>query len=112
METILENEKKLYPDAEFASGKWNQEINVRDFIQRNYTPYEGDAKFLAGPTESTQKLWNECLDLFKKERENMGVLDMDTKIVSTVTSHGAGYIDKDLDLLGYLYIDMAVAVAA
>lgn len=105
METILENEKKLYPEAEFISGKWTQEINVRDFIQRNYTPYEGDSKFLAGPTEATKTLWNECLELFKQERENMGVLDMDTKIVSTVTSHGAGYIDKNLEKIVGLQTD-------
>ena len=105
METILDNEKKLYPEAEFASGKWNQEINVRDFIQRNYTPYEGDAKFLEGPTDATKTLWNECLDLFRQERENLGVLDMDTKVVSTVTSHGAGYIDKDLEQIVGLQTD-------
>ena len=105
METIVDNQRKLYPQTEFVSGKWNQEINVRDFIQRNYTPYEGDAKFLAGPTEATKKLWNDCLELFKKERENMGVLDMDTKIVSTVTSHGAGYIDKDLEKIVGLQTD-------
>ena len=66
METVVEDGRKLYPEAEFVSGKWNQEINVRDFIQRNYTPYEGDSSFLAGPTDATKKLWNECLDLFEK----------------------------------------------
>lgn len=81
----------------FISGKWEQEINVRDFIQKNYTPYEGDASFLAGPTEATKKLWDICCDLTKKEREKGGVLDMDTKIVSTITSHGAGYLDKNLE---------------
>ena len=74
-------------------------INVRDFIQKNYTPYDGDSSFLAGPTAATTKLWEECCELFKKERENGGVLDMDTKIVSTITSHGAGYIDKDLETI-------------
>ena len=74
-----------------------EEINTRDFIQENYTPYDGDSSFLAGPTEATTKLWQECCELFKKERENGGVLDMDTKIVSTITSHGAGYIDKSLE---------------
>ena len=105
METVVEDGRKLYPEAEFVSGKWNQEINVRDFIQRNYTPYEGDSSFLAGPTDATKKLWNECLDLFEKERQNGGVLDMDTKIVSTITSHGAGYIDKDLEKIVGLQTD-------
>ena len=103
METV-EN-RKLYPETEFVPGKWSKEINVRDFIQRNYTPYEGDSSFLAGPTEATKKLWNECLDLFKQERENGGVLDMDTKIVSTITSHKAGYIDKDLEQIVGLQTD-------
>ena len=83
--------------TDFVGGKWQSEINVRDFIQKNYTPYDGDSSFLAGPTEATTKLWQECCELFKKERENGGVLDMDTKIVSTITSHGAGYIDKSLE---------------
>ena len=65
--------------TEFKPGKWQQEINVRDFIQTNYTLYEGDASFLANPTEATVKLWEECCELFKKERENGGVIDMDTK---------------------------------
>ncbi len=89
----------------FKPGKWQTEINVRDFIQRNYTPYDGDSSFLAGPTEATKKLWEECCELFKKERENGGVLDMDTKIVSTITSHGAGYIDKDLEKIVGLQTD-------
>ena len=101
---VLEQEK-VYPKTEFVQGLWSKEINVRDFIQKNYTPYEGDSSFLAGPTESTQKLWNECLNLFEQERENLGVLDMDTKIVSTVTSHGAGYIDKDLEKIVGLQTD-------
>ncbi len=91
--------------VDFVGGKWQSEINVRDFIQKNYTPYEGDSSFLAGPTEATTKLWQECCDLFKKERENGGVLDMDTKIVSTITSHGAGYIDKDLETIVGLQTD-------
>ena len=103
-EALLE-EKKIYPTSEFISGKWNQEINVRDFIQRNYTLYEGDSSFLAGPTEATTKLWQECCDLFKKERENGGVVDMDTKIVSSITSHGAGYIDKELETIVGLQTD-------
>ena len=85
--------------TDFVGGKWQSEINVRDFIQKNYTPYDGDSSFLAGPTAATTKLWEECCELFKKERENGGVLDMDTKIVSTITSHGAGYIDKELETI-------------
>ena len=86
----------------FTSGDWQSEINVRDFIQRNYTPYEGDSSFLAGPTEKTKKLWDEVLELYKKEHDSEGgVLDIDTKTVSTVASHEAGYIDKDLeDIVG------------
>ena len=82
----------------FIPGKWcDDEVDVRDFIQRNYTPYEGDASFLAPATEATKKLWQIVCDLTKKEREAGGVLDADTKIVSTLTSHGAGYLDKDLE---------------
>lgn len=80
---------------QFIGGIWQEEINVRDFIQRNYTPYEGDESFLAGPTKATKELWEQVLELSKKEREAGGVLDMDTKVVSTITSHGAGYLDKD-----------------
>jgi len=89
----------------FVGGKWQTEINVRDFIQRNYTPYYGDASFLAEPTEGTKKLWQKCCDLFQKERENGGVLDMDTEIVSTITSHSAGYIDKSLEKIVGLQTD-------
>ncbi len=82
----------------FVPGKWsNDEVDVRDFIQRNYTPYEGDAKFLAPATEATKKLWEIVCDLTKKELANGGVLNADTSIVSTLTSHGAGYLDKDLE---------------
>ena len=91
--------------TDFVGGKWQSEINVRDFIQKNYTPYDGDSSFLVGPTEATTKLWQECCDLFKKERENGGVLDMDTKIVSTITSHAAGYIDKSLEKIVGLQTD-------
>ncbi|MBE5895410.1 MAG: formate C-acetyltransferase [Lachnospiraceae bacterium] len=80
--------------AGFVSGKWENEINVRDFIQKNYTPYDGDDAFLCGPTQATKDLWNQVLDLSRQEREAGGVLDMDTKVVSTITSHGPGYLDK------------------
>ena len=78
----------------FEAGQWMRDINTRDFIQHNYTPYEGDESFLAGPTQATKDLWQMVLDLSKKEREAGGVLDMDTKVVSTLTSHGPGYLDK------------------
>ena len=81
----------------FEPGIWNKEINVRDFIQKNYTPYEGDDAFLAGPTSATQKLWEMVRELNEKEREAGGVLDADTQIVSTLTSHAAAYLDKDLE---------------
>ena len=78
----------------FVGGQWEKVVDVRDFIQRNYTPYEGDDAFLCGPTQATKDLWDQVLDLSKKEREAGGVLDMDTKVVSTLTSHGPGYLDK------------------
>ena len=80
-------------------------INVRKFIQENYTPYDGDASFLAGPTERTTKLWNEVLELMKQERSAGGVLDFDTKIISDITSHAAGYIDKELEQIVGLQTD-------
>ena len=90
----------------FLPGKWcNDEVDVRDFIQRNYTPYEGDASFLAPATEATKKLWEIVCDLSKKERDAGGVLNADTKIVSTLTSHGAGYLDKDLEKIVGLQTD-------
>ena len=91
--------EKKSSTTDFVGGKWQTEINVRDFIQRNYTLYEGDSSFLAGPTEATTKLWEECCELFKKERENGGVLDLDTKVVSSIVSHGAGYINKELETI-------------
>jgi formate C-acetyltransferase len=82
----------------FKTGKWSDgSVNVRDFIQKNYTQYDGDGEFLAAPTEATKKLWDQVMELSKKEREAGGVLDMDTKIVSTITSHEAGYLNKDLE---------------
>ena len=79
----------------FRGGAWEDEINVRDFIQKNYTPYDGDESFLAGPTQDTKDLWEQVLELSRQEREAGGVLDMDTKIVSTILSHGPGYLDKE-----------------
>lgn len=91
--------------SDFIGGKWQTEINVRDFIQKNYTPYYGNSEFLAEPTSVTQKLWSECCDLFQKEREAGGVLDMDTHVVSTIISHEAGYIDKNLEKIVGLQTD-------
>ena len=90
----------------FNAGKWSDdEVNVRDFIQHNYTPYEGDGKFLEGPTEATSKLWKEIIDLTERERKAGGVLKADTKTVSTLTSHPAGYIDKKLEKIVGLQTD-------
>ncbi len=83
----------------FNHGIWEKEINVRDFIQRNYTPYDGDDEFLAGPTNATKELWDQVMDLSKKELDAGGVLDMDTKIISTITSHGPGYLDKEKETI-------------
>ena len=84
---------------EFKGGRWETEIDVRDFIMNNYTPYDGDDSFLKGPTDDTTALWNEVLELSKKEREAGGVLDMDTKVVSTILSHGPGYLDKEKETI-------------
>lgn len=90
----------------FVPGKWcSDEIDVRDFIQKNYTPYEGDDAFLAPATEATKTLWAQIMDLSKQEREAGGVLDADTKIVSTVNSHEAGYLNKDLEKIVGLQTD-------
>ncbi len=92
-------ERQFYDEWEgFKPGRWsNTSINLRDFTQNNFTPYDGDDSFLTGPTEATTKLWEQVMELSKKEREAGGVLDMDTKIVSTITSHGPGYLNKDLE---------------
>ena len=80
----------------FTGSLWKEEVNVRDFIQTNYKPYNGDESFLSGPTEATNKLWAALQELQKQERAQGGVLDMDTHIVSSITSHGPGYISEDL----------------
>ena len=78
----------------FSGRIWKMEVNVRDFIQKNYTPYDGDASFLEDATEATDKLWGRLQELQKEERAKGGVLDMDTSVVSTITSHAPGYIDE------------------
>ncbi len=89
----------------FERGKWTEEIDVRDFIQRNYTPYEGDGAFLAPATEATAKLWEQVLELSKAERERGGVYDADTQTVSRVNSHKAGYFDRNLEQIVGLQTD-------
>lgn len=89
----------------FKKGDWTSDIDVRGFIQANYTPYDGDSSFLSNPTEKTTRLWDEVLELYKKEKENGGVLDIDTKTVSTISAHEAGYIDKDLEEIVGLQTD-------
>ena len=89
----------------FKGTKWQDEVDVRDFIQANFKEYRGGDEFLAGPTEATTKLWEEVMDLSKQERDNGGVLDMDNKVVSTITSHDAGYIDQPLEKVVGLQTD-------
>lgn len=89
----------------FVKGNWCSRIDVRNFIQLNYTPYEGDESFLQGPTEATQKLWGKVMELLKKERENGGVLDVDTHTISTIASHKPGYIDKENEKIVGLQTD-------
>ena len=79
----------------FEGGTWEKEVNVRSFIKHNYTPYDGDESFLEGATEDTLALWDQVMELTRQEREKGGVLDMDTKVISTITSHAAGYLDKE-----------------
>lgn len=83
----------------FTNGVWEREINVRDFIQKNYTPYDGDDTFLAGATKNTEELWAQVMDLTKEEQAAGGVLDMDTKLISTITSHGPGYLNKEKETI-------------
>lgn len=89
----------------FKTGNWNKEIDVRNFIQLNYTPYEGDASFLAGESERTKKLWDEVAELCKKEIENGGTLDVDTKTITAIDAYKPGYIDKDLEQIVGLQTD-------
>ncbi|KXG44958.1 formate acetyltransferase [Tepidibacillus decaturensis] len=93
--------------AGFKAGKWMEEVNVRDFIQLNYTPYDGDGSFLAGPSDRTKKLLDKVFILIEQERKNGGVLDVDTATPSTITSHGPGFIDKDLEVIIGLQTDEA-----
>ncbi|MFW6249677.1 MAG: formate C-acetyltransferase [Alkalispirochaetaceae bacterium] len=89
----------------FSGGSWTEEIDVRDFIQANYTPYEGDAAFLTGPTEDTRSLWERLSGLLKEERDRGGTLDVDTENVSSITAHAPGYIDQDRERVVGLQTD-------
>lgn len=92
----------------FTGRLWKEGIDVRDFIQNNYTPYDGDEKFLEGPTEATDRLWGKLQELQKEERAKGGVLDMETEVVSGITAYGAAYIDdsmKDLEQVVGLQTD-------
>ena len=89
-------------------GHWDVDVNVRNFIQTNYTPYDGDESFLEGPTEATNKLWGRLQELQKEEREHNGVLECETEVVSSLTAYGPGYIDesmKDLEQIVGLQTD-------
>ncbi len=89
----------------FEAGDWKTEVNVRDFIQKNYTPYEGDESFLAGATQATETLWEKVMVGIKQENSTHAPVDFDTKMVSTITSHDAGYINKDLETIVGLQTD-------
>ncbi|MGX9755059.1 formate C-acetyltransferase [Clostridioides difficile] len=89
----------------FKTGRWTKEVNVREFIQLNYSPYEGNDSFLADATENTKKLWDEAMVLFKKERENGGTLDVDTKTISGIAAYAPGYLDKELETIVGLQTD-------
>ena len=90
---------------QFKSGLWQSNIDVADFVQNNITPYYGDASFLVGPSERTLKVWNKCLEALEEERANGGVRSLDNKTVSTITSHSAGYIDRENELIVGLQTD-------
>ena len=98
------NDETPYEYRGFNNGIWNNEIEVRDFIQKNYTPYEGDASFLSGPTDTTKLLWQQVLNLMVKEQKE-GVLDADSELVSSIVSHGPGYIDEELERVVGLQTD-------
>ena len=91
--------------VKFNDGRWSRRIDVADFVYNNITPYEGDASFLTGATERTKKLWAKCLEAIEEERENGGVRSIDAKTISTITSHAAGYIDKENELIVGLQTD-------
>ena len=89
----------------FETATWCREVNVRSFIQHNYTPYDGDESFLECPTQDTQDLWEQVMELTREEIAKGGVLDMDTSVISTITSHGPGYLNKDKEKIVGLQTD-------
>ena len=95
----------MEPNKTFIDGLWSKEINVTSFVQTNITPYLGDASFLQGPTERTKHIWNLCLEALEEERRNNGIRSLDNKTVSTITSHKAGYIDREQELIVGLQTD-------
>ena len=103
--SAVDDKDVKFVGPEFAGHTWKREVNVRDFIQNNVTPYYGDEAFLAGPTAATTSLWEEVSSLMKEERAKNGTLDMDTEIVATITSHNPGYITKDLEKIVGLQTD-------
>lgn len=105
MEAVMESNRNSSAWEGFVEGNWKKEIDIRDFIMKNVTSYNGDESFLAGPTKETELLWKQVMQLSKKERENGGVLDLDTEIVSTITSHKPGYLNKDVEKIVGLQTD-------
>lgn len=103
MTQLTEQQQKAW--AGFEAGDWQENVNVRDFIQRNYTPYEGDESFLAGATAATTKLWDKVMEGIKEENRTHEPLDFDTDIPSTIISHPAGYIEKELEQIVGLQTD-------
>ncbi len=92
--------------SSFIPGNWQEKIDVRDFVTKNITPYDGDDSFLCGPSETTKKLWQICVQAIKEERENNGVRAIDNQLVSTITSHAEGYIDRESEIIVGLQTDM------
>ncbi|WOS22161.1 formate C-acetyltransferase [Proteus mirabilis] len=99
------NEKFAEAWKDFSEGEWQNNVNVRDFIQKNYTPYEGDESFLAGSTKATDTLWEQVMEGIKIENRTHAPVDFDTSVASTITSHDAGYIEKDLEQIVGLQTD-------
>lgn len=93
------SKKSSNPPISFKTNLWDKGINVRDFIFQNISPYDGDFSFLEGPSQKTKILWEKAQKLLAKERDNKGILDIDTKTISTITSHKSSYIDKDLEVI-------------
>jgi formate C-acetyltransferase len=89
----------------FVPGRWQDDVDVRDFIQRNYTPYAGDGAFLAGPTDRTRAVWRRLADLMAQERARGGLLDVDASTPASITAHGPGYIDRERELIVGLQTD-------